>query len=325
MLPFDMRLFLEELGFIVAPTSAKPLAGGVSSDIWRVDIGGRSLCVKRALPELRVAADWRVPVERSDYEFAWLTEAGQIAPRSIPKLLGRSVAGHMFAMEFLSPDDYPVWKRLLFNGVIDVAFATAVGDALGRVHAGTAHRSDIAARFATDDLFFALRLDPYFNAAAVRNPDLKFAIDDVVQRTARAKLTLVHGDVSPKNILSGPEGPIFLDAECAWFGDPAFDVAFCLNHLLLKAFVNQGSRELFDALLAGYTPHIAWEPLEQIMFRIVRLLPALLLARVDGKSPVEYLSDGQISTVRTTARSMISQAPETMSDLSSNWYGVVAP
>ncbi len=64
--------------------------------------------------------------------------------------------------------------------------------------------------------------------------------------TLAAKIALVHGDVSPKKVPAGPRGPVFLDAECAWYGDPAFDLAFCLNHLLLKCLWNRIGRAAPD-------------------------------------------------------------------------------
>ena len=131
------------------------------------------------------------------------------------------------------PDTHPVWKDLLQAGNIDAATAAAVGDVLGRIHAATADRPDIAARFPTDDIFHPIRLEPYLLATARAHPDSRRA-PPARRNDAQPKLALVHGDFSPKNILIGPAGPVILDAECAWYGDPAFDLAFCLNHLLLK-------------------------------------------------------------------------------------------
>jgi aminoglycoside phosphotransferase (APT) family kinase protein len=142
-----------------------------------------------------------------------------------------------------------------------------------------------------------------------------------VQRTANARLCLVHGDVSPKNILCGPHGPVFLDAECAWYGDPAFDLAFCLNHLLLKCLwvprAAQGFLQCFDALSGSYLRAYRGEGVEK---RAASLLPALLLARVDGKSPVEYLQDDRNKDhVRKVARPLIQHAPASLSDVRSAW------
>ena len=117
---------------------------------------------------------------------------------------------------------------------------------------------------------------------------------------------LVHGDVSPKNILVGPRGPVFVDAECAWFGDPAFDLAFCLNHLLLKCVHRPARTDAFlgayRALADTYLAGVTWEPAAAVEARAATLLDGLLLARVDGKSPVEYLrTEPQRARVREFA------------------------
>src|SRR5664279_388150 len=97
-----------------------------------------------------------------------------------------------------------------------------------------APRTRAFAAFANDDTFEAIRIEPYLRATGRAHPDLASRFDDLAQTTLTTKRALVHGEISPKNILQSADGPVFLDAECAWFGDPAFDLAFCLNHLLLK-------------------------------------------------------------------------------------------
>ena len=65
-------------------------------------------------------------------------------------------------------------------------------------------------------------------------------------------------------MLVGPGGPLLVDAECASWGDPAFDVAFCANHLLLKAVwrpeLAAALRGAFDAFTSRYLVGVAWEP-----------------------------------------------------------------
>jgi aminoglycoside phosphotransferase (APT) family kinase protein len=200
------------------------------------------------------------------------------------------------------------------DGHCDMRTARDVGDAFGRIHAATADRPDVAARFATDELFHAIRLDPYLVTAARANPDLEAPLLDLVRVTASTRRVLVHGDASPKNILVGPEGPVILDAECAWFGDPAFDVAFLVNHLALKSALHPGRRAahraLCDVLVDAYRAHVRWEPWGALEARIARLLPGLMLARVDGKSPVEYLvGNPAAETVRTFARERLLHPP----------------
>jgi 5-methylthioribose kinase len=278
------------------------LTGGVSSDIWRVDLSRGPVCVKRALPRLRVAQLWEAPVERNRYERLWLQAAGEAVPGCTPTVLSWDDEQGLFAMQYL---DYPVWKERLRLGEADVAFAGKVGAALARIHAATAGREEFAQRFPTDRIFYAIRLEPYLVATAEKHPDLRPKLLALVERTSKEKKALVHGDVSPKNILVAPQGPVFLDAECAWYGDPAFDLAFCLNHLVLKSFwvPNPALQKCFESLKDHYLAGVTWE--SGIEERIATLLPGLLLARVDGKSPVEYLDEGRREQVRQLARRML--------------------
>ena len=293
--------FLESAGLGRA-SSIHALPGGVSSDIWRVDLEQGRVCVKRALPRLRVTQLWEAPVERNRYERLWLQTAAEAVPGCAPRVLSWDDDQGLFAMQYL---DYPVWKERLRCGEVDPAFAGRVGAALAGIHAATAGRSEVAKLFPTDEIFYAIRLEPYLVATGKRHPDLAGKFDALVKRTARHRIALVHGDVSPKNILVSPQGPVFLDAECAWYGDPAFDLAFCLNHLVLKSFwvAHPRLRDCFDSLKDAYLSRATWE--SGIEERVASLLPALLLARVDGKSPVEYLDEAQRQSVRELARTML--------------------
>jgi thiamine kinase-like enzyme len=183
----------------------------------------------------------------------------------------------------------------------------AVADALGRIHAATLNDQSAAEEFPTDDLIDALRLDPYLRYTAGRHPDLADRILAVLAITASSKLALVHGDVSPKNILVSRHDahPVLLDAECAWYGDPAFDAAFCLNHLVLKSIhlpalgdilIDQAQR-----FAATWLRHFPTDHRAELETRTAGLLPCLMLARVDGKSPVEYLTEQSRQTVRDRA------------------------
>ncbi len=301
-----------------------PLSGGVSSDIWRVDAGGRTFCVKRALAKLKVAQDWRAPIARSRYEYLWLEEAGRHVPEAVPRLLGYDDEAQLFALEWLDPADYRWWKGELRDGRVDVAAAAAVGRALGRIHAGTAAKPDIAIRFPSDDIFHAIRLEPYLVATARAHPDLAPRLEALVQTTAATKRTLVHGDVSPKNIMLGPHGPVLLDAECAWHGDPAFDLAFCLNHLLLKCLWTPPARDrlltAFAALADAYLAAVTWEDRAGIEARAAHLLPGLLLARIDGKSPVEYVTaETDKAHVRRVARALLAAPVDRLGEIRTIW------
>lgn len=301
-----------------------PLTGGVSSDIFRVDLAGGPVCVKRALAKLKVAADWQAPVERNAYEYAWMLAAAAIEPDSVPEILGHDVDSGLFVMRFLDPADYLLWKAELRAGRADPAIAASVGARLVRIHAATAGDAGIAVAFATDRIFHPIRLEPYLLATARVHADLAGVLEELAETTIRTKKALVHGDVSPKNILIGPRGPVFLDAECAWYGDPAFDLAFCLNHLLLKCLwtpsAAAGFLDCFDTLAAAYLEKVDWEPAAELEGRVARLLPGLFLARVDGKSPVEYLTDeGDKDRVRRAARAWLTGAPDRLAAIREDW------
>lgn len=197
-------------------------------------------------------------------------------------------------MEFLDPDSHKLWKSELHTGHANPQSAKQTDSILGRIHAGTADSAKPEARFPRADIFQAIRLEPYLEATAAKHPDLKDILFGLSHRTAATRLAMIHGDVSPKNILIGPNGPLFLDAECACIGDPTFDLAFCLNHFLLKClWIPPASDDFlacFTAMTSSYLAEVTWEEVDQLEARAASLLPGLLLARVDGKSPAEYIT-----------------------------------
>jgi aminoglycoside phosphotransferase (APT) family kinase protein len=325
-LPEEIVLALRRMALLgdgVVP-HGKPLAGGVSSDIWLVELPDGPICVKRALAKLKVAADWRAPVSRNQYEARWMQRATAAAPGAAPALLGQDAGSGTLAMEYLPPESHRLWKTELHLGHADPGFAGAVGATLVRIHGATAADPSVAPDFPTDTIFFDIRLEPYLLATAARHPDLHDALHALVRDTRANKRALVHGDVSPKNLLVGPTGPVFLDAECAWWGDPAFDLAFCLNHLLLKCLWTPGARAAFlacfAALRAAYLAGVTWEDTGALERRAARLLPGLLLARVDGKSPVEYIvAEPDRDHVRRVARPLLAQPSARLGDVAAAW------
>jgi Ser/Thr protein kinase RdoA (MazF antagonist) len=300
------------------------LGGGVSSDIWRIETKQGPVCAKRALPKLRVVADWRAPIERNRFEARWMQVANAAVPGSAPQVLGQHAALGVLVMSYLPPGAYRLWKDQLRQGEVNATTAQAVGRTLAAIHAYSAARPELAGEFDTDPIFFDIRLEPYLLATARRHSDLAPALQALVRQTQTHKRALVHGDVSPKNILVGADGPVLLDAECAWWGDPAFDVAFCLNHLLLKCLWNPAARAAFlasfGALAGAYFAGVEWEPAAALEQRASALLPGLFLARVDGKSPVEYIdSDMQRDAVRRVARALLRQAPARLAEVADAW------
>lgn len=307
------RELLEELKLLQADESfsAQPLTGGVASDIAMVQIRDKKLCVKFALPKLKVSADWFAPVHRNKAEYAWLELVSQVAPESAIKLLGRSTKLHGFAMEFLESDQAYLWKEALLAEFGDKGEAAMVGELIGRVQAASTEPGFDSLAFQNADDFWALRIEPYLAYTGSVHNDVAYVLEAMATELHSSRQVLVHGDVSPKNIFFRSNGPVVLDAECATMGDASFDLSFCLNHLILKALHLPDSQEqyLHSALQLwlAYKPFVNWESVEELEMRICKLVPALMLARVDGKSPVEYLTEHQRATVRATALAHIKQ------------------
>ena len=289
------------------------LPGGVSSDIVAADLGDRTVCLKFALARLRTAEEWRAPTRRSRAEHAWLAYAGSVVPGAAPALLGYCEETEGFAMEWIAGEGVFEWKRALLEGRPDRGEAARVGDAVGRVHAASTRPGFDRRPFCNREDFRALRLEPYLAFTAARHPDLAEPIEAMESALHASGAVLIHGDLSPKNVLIRGGAPVLLDAECASMGDPAFDLAFCLNHLCLKALHAPGRRGALLAaaarLLAAHAAHVAWEDARALDARAARLLPMLMLARVDGKSPVEYLGEAGRAVVRRLARGLIAAPP----------------
>lgn len=308
---------------------AEPLGGGVASEIWKVDTGSQIFCAKQALPRLRVTQVWEVPVRRNSFEVDYFRTVSAIAPGVVPEIVGHDPGAGLFVMTYYPPHQHAVWKFELRDGRVDQVVAERLADALARIHNATAGDPSLALRFATDDLFFALRPEPYLIATGRKHPDLAGRLFDLVEVTMGNKKVLVHGDVSPKNILTARSGLILLDAECAWFGDPAFDIAFCLNHLLLKCLWNprasSGFLNCFRIIVQRYLDQVGWEDRGLLERRMARLLPGLMLGRVDGKSPVEYLAgETQQEMVRGFARRFLISPQLTLSGIADAWFQEVS-
>ncbi|WOF44904.1 aminoglycoside phosphotransferase family protein [Sphingopyxis indica] len=296
----------------------EPLTGGVSCDVWKVATVDGPVVVKRPLEQLRVAADWHAPVERGASEVRWLRRARAVDPRMVPEVLAE-LPGYGFAMRFLP--GAPVWKDELIAGRVDAGFAAAVGARIAAVHAATANSTPDREAFPTDAMFRALRVDPFLLHVAEHDAELAPALRALAEDLSDRKIALVHGDVSPKNILVAADGPVFLDAECAVYGDPAFDLAFCTTHLLLKAvwLGDARLREAATAMVAAYREGIGWEEAAGLLLRAGKLTAALLLARVEGKSPAPYLTDPEHRRiVRDQARALL-LTPAALDALVANW------
>ena len=282
------------------------LSGGVSSAVVRVRMGSSCFVIKQALPQLRVEARWLSRRERSGVEARCAAVLEEITPGSVPHVILVVPEAHAFIME-CAPPDAELWKARLMRGEIDLAIARAAGDLLGRIHAATAQSPVLAADFADRSFLDELRVEPYFGHTARLHPELRKEIRELTARLREPGRCLVHGDYSPKNLLvASGERLILLDHEVAHWGQPAFDVSFALTHLCLKA-VHFRMKAYIDAATAFLDAYCQRSTLSDEAAGHLggALLGGLLLARVDGKSPVEYLTDAERALIRRLAASIL--------------------
>ncbi|MCA9062793.1 MAG: aminoglycoside phosphotransferase family protein [Planctomycetaceae bacterium] len=312
---------LRDNGVVREPNATlTPLSGGVSSDICLVEDGNDRFVVKRALPKLKVAADWFADVNRNRYEWEFIRYVAGFQPDVVPSLRHWSAEHGYFAMEFLGAE-FQNWKHLLLAGVADRKWARRAGSLLATIHRQSTGDSSVRSLFQTTPNFFQLRIEPYLLATAERHPELRSCFQSEARRLAETEECLVHGDFSPKNILISHDRMVLLDCEVAWYGDPAFDIAFMLNHFLLKALLHAprdaGLRAMVESFRNGYQEV---RSSQETMHRLPRLLLLLMLARVDGKSPVEYLNPLQQNAVRSFVMQQFESQQGSLTALTDAWF-----
>ena len=317
--------------------TAELLGGGVSNVVVRVHSpdgdGSGALVLKQSLPKLRVEEDWFADRERIYRERAgidWLDKA--LPNDAIPRVVDEDRENFLFVMT-AAPGNGVNWKDALLAGDVDAAVAGQVGALLGVMHRSSSRvGDDVPAElqpFADLDCFVQLRIDPYHRATATAHPNLAGAIEEqarLMLAPRDGRRTLVHGDYSPKNVIvngSGPAAQVFLlDFEVVHLGNPVFDLAFMLNHFTLKAIhrpelaerYNEAARSFWEAYIAA-AGEVAGEP-ERLESDTVAQMGALLLARVDGKSPVEYITDrARQEFARGLARRILTGATASWSEI----------
>lgn len=283
----------------------RALGGGVSNVVLLVDGPGRRVVVKQALGRLRVAEEWTAPVGRVLTEARALGFAADVIPGRVPDVLDTDPSATAMTM-VAAPATWPAWKDLLLGGVIDPAIGAALGGMLARLHATTP-----PPWLDEWSAFEALRVEPYHRAVSARLPEAAARVGELVEAMWRARRCFVHGDYSPKNVLVGDETLWLIDFEVAHLGDPAFDVAFLLNHLVLKSVRRPADRPALRRCAEAFGEAYARGCGNPVAGRhLVAHLACLLAARVVGKSPAEYLDAESGRRVVAVALRALAERPE---------------
>jgi aminoglycoside phosphotransferase (APT) family kinase protein len=283
----SIHKYLLHIGFASSdsPPEVNKIPGGVSNHVWKVRGRERCFVVKQPLEKLATADDWYSGVERIDTEVAALRTLAMWAPGHIPDVLFFDQDSHVCIMS-CAPDPGVSWKEEMMGGKFDGSTALAAGKLLAGIHRQSASAEQpLIEAFSSLRFLEELRLDPFHRFVAKKHPELGTAIDRLVDELVSRPTCFVHGDFSPKNLLLGKDrGLTLIDCEVAHWGNPVFDVAFCLGHLMLKGWALGHQIEAVEsvsAFLDGYG-----EPPEGL----IRHLALMLLARIDGKSTIDYLT-----------------------------------
>ena len=295
------------------------LGGGVSNLVVKIECPpSEEWVLKKALGKLRVNEDWFADQSRIFRETACLNAISKyVGPEYVPRVYFEDRENFACLLE-CAPKNTVTWKEELLRGKFDHLVFEKVSSLLANFHRNTQNIEALERQFGDITNFLQLRISPYVEAISRRHTDLEPQLGEVIAGLVTQKLCLVHGDMSPKNILLLPDRRVWIiDCEVAHYGNPAFDIAFCMNHLILKS-LHLNSLTLLDR--AGnfwdeYWKRSCWS--RQKAFS-VRVLAALMLARIDGKSPVEYLDESKRILVRKLARNLIEKREDSFERLSSS-------
>ncbi len=293
-----------------------PLGGGVSNTVLLIEFAGRRIVAKQSLAKLRVAEEWtsdRNRIARECQAMRWVRD--RVGGNCVPPVVFEDLNNCIFAMEAAHPDSQ-AWKERLLAGERNLKTAAAAGKLLGRIISESWRNNEAERAFGDQTVFRQLRLDPYYGTTALRHPDLADYFAQMLERSAARRVSLVHGDWSPKNFLVRGDDVVAIDFEVIHFGDPAFDAAFLLNHFLLKSlYLRTSFAGMADAFWTGLRSTIPDE-LDWLEAATLEHLGCLLLSRVDGKSPAEYIrSDDLRDGVRRRARGLIQHPPRSIAEV----------
>jgi 5-methylthioribose kinase len=264
--------------------------------------------LKQSQERLRVAMEWRSRLDRIWIERdALALLSNRLPPGAVPQVLFDDLQNYLFAMT-AAPADARVWKEELLLGRVDLAIGKTCGRLLAAMH--DISEPEVLVRFADQTVFDELRLDPYYRTIArvhpVTAPILNRMIDESGHSTTSPRF--VHADFSPKNMLISNKQIMIVDFETAHAGDPSFDLGFFASHVMLKAYrAAPDGHEPYLALLRAFVDSYCGASQASSPRLLARFAAATrhklacLLARVDGKSPVEYLDPARQDRVRRFA------------------------
>lgn len=267
------------LGGAPAAWRVRDVADGNLNAVFLVDGPQGSLCIKQALPYVRVAGEgWPMDVSRASFEARYMRRLAPFAGNLAPRLYDYDEAQFLIAMEKLSP--HVILRQAMLAGR---TMPRAASDLAAYVATASFHTSDLAAPFevkAADQTVFSRNLglqrisvdlifvDPY--TVSPRNritaPLAAWADSfrrdiDLKQAVGRARLayltkaqSLIHGDLHTGSVMVTENETRVIDGEFAWVGPSGFDIGTVLAHYVMawyaKPFHAEGDAAFRDRITA---------------------------------------------------------------------------
>ncbi|MDR0389608.1 MAG: phosphotransferase [Spirochaetaceae bacterium] len=317
---FDKKVITEK-----EPYTLNYCTGGVSCIAALIETAGKTMLVKQGRPKLAVKEEWLADPARMAIEAKANEVYNRYVPESVPAVLFYDPENYIL-LRNAAPPDCTMWKTDLLNGILDFEVAKKTILALVTVHNKCFKDAEIQKAFADDTIFYQLRISPYIEFVLGKYPELKETGQKLIKRLKEQKLSLVHADYSPKNILVLKNRDIcILDYEISHYGDPVFDVAFFTNHIVLKsAHLRKWSAAFLNMLLYmtdTYFNMMNYGDPKQTEADAVAILAMMMIARIDGKSPVEYItSETTKQLVRDMAKKLLSEDIKSFKDAATLFY-----
>ena len=299
--------------------SFREIREGASSTIIMIIRETEKLVLKQALRRLKVKKEITAPLDRNLREQDCIDLMNSfLEPGIIPEIRFRDRDNCLFVMTS-APDEAIQWKKMLLEGQVDLSIGVKIGQILAKIHNHTANNKKIYEQFKDNSIYILGRIDPCYREIQKAIPELREAMRKIIDGTVTRQEALCTEDFNPKNTLVKDRKFMLVDHEGAHYGDPSFDVGQFIAHIFLKSIHNWEIKDAYFDLVQsfwnGYCDEIsvwsskAFEPM------VVKHTMAMMLGRVVGKLPVEYLVEEDKVVVKNVTKEGILGSVSCIQDL----------
>ncbi|MFT9448147.1 S-methyl-5-thioribose kinase [Gluconobacter japonicus] len=248
------------LGGSPADWTIREVSDGNLNTVFLVEGSGGSLCCKQALPHVRVAPDWPMPLERALYEARYMRATADAVRPAAPELYFYDDEMFLLVMECLTPHE--VLRTALIRDAAQPGFSAVIGQYVARsVHATSwisqpfEHGSKLLADFAGNTALSRITVDliltdPFRPCSRNPSPEtgllpdveslqadklLHRTVGSLQERFLTARQALLHGDLHTGSIMLHNNDVRVIDGEFATMGPIGFDCGLYLGNLALHA------------------------------------------------------------------------------------------